>query len=287
VTLDSALCPACSSREVRLVRSGIFAGSDLYGCGTCSTEYLEPQPSDQQLNEIYSDSYYEPWAYESPHIVQAMKYATFRPILATANYLGGERLLDLGCATGDLLTLAHTEGLETYGLDLNPSAIAMAQERLPGSKFHVGTLADDPFPNQDFDVISMIDFLEHVRSPKTELTAAALRLRSGGRVVISTPRRDSLTRRLSGRYWPQYRHEHLTYLSSSGIRQLAPACGLRVVTLKRTTKTVTPSYLLGQAAAYPIPVISPMVKMLWRLLPAKHRMFRLPFGEMTVVLQRK
>jgi 2-polyprenyl-3-methyl-5-hydroxy-6-metoxy-1,4-benzoquinol methylase len=280
------LCPGCAANASRTIDNDRFPGSDLAGCSNCGTEYLDPQPTDAQLTEIYSEAYYEPWSHEAPDVVRRMKTATFQPILAAAEAQPGQSILDLGCATGELLAAAHAQGLKTFGLDLNPSAVARAQDRLATTVFHVGTLADEPFEGDSFDIISMVDFIEHVRDPQAELEAAAGRLTGTGRIVISTPRRDSIVRKLTGRHWPQYRHEHLTYLTLSGITQLATRSGLRVSFSQRTTKSVTPAYLFGQALAYPIPVVSPVVKRFWRLVPGKHRLIRLPFGEMTVVLRR-
>ena len=285
--IDIARCPACDKTQIARVTQALCPGSDLVGCRVCGTEFLSPQPSDEQLNAIYSDAYYEPWSHETASVVRSMKRGTFEPILAAAGLRSGDRLLDLGCARGELLELASDSGARTYGVDLNSSAIAKGRSQVPGADFHEGTLDDNPFPGVSFDVISMVDFLEHVRDPAAALTGARARLAEHGRIVISTPRRDSNVRRVTFKHWPQYRHEHLTYLTSTGMREVARRGGLSVQSLRATWKTVTPSYLLGQAIAYPTPVLSPVIRAVWRAVPFKHRMVRLPFGEMTVVLTRR
>ncbi len=81
----------------------------------------------------------------------------------------------------------------------------------------------EPFGGERFDAITMIDFIEHVRDPEAELRLAGDRLAAGGRLLISTPRADSAVARATGRHWPQYREEHLTYFSLAGLVGRPPA----------------------------------------------------------------
>jgi 2-polyprenyl-3-methyl-5-hydroxy-6-metoxy-1,4-benzoquinol methylase len=175
-----------------------------------------------------------------------------------------------------------------FGVDLNPDAIATAREAVPTAKFHAGTMADHPFPGCEFDAVVMVDFIEHVRSPEHELETIAGRLARDGKLVISTPRVDSGTRRLTGRFWPQYREEHLTYFSESGLQAVLQRIGFTISCITPTKKMLTPAYLYGQAIAYPIPVATPLIKLAWPVLPIpRHRPFGLRLGEMTVVARRR
>ena len=281
-------CPACRSEVVREVRSSLWDKVGLSRCESCGSEFLNPQPSDSRLEEIYSPTYYQPWSYESSDVVRATKQLTFEPALAATNLAPGARLLDVGCGTGDLLALASARGLEAYGVDLNELAIERARDTVPDARLHRGVLDDKPFPSVTFDAITMFDFIEHARDPEQEIRAAAARLAPGGRLVISTPRVDSVTRRLTGRSWPQYREEHLTYFSANGIHALMQRVGMVITRLTSTKKVLTPSYLYGQAVNYPVAVVTPLVKATWRFLPVpKHRPLSLRFGEMTVLAHRR
>jgi SAM-dependent methyltransferase len=257
-------------------------------CDACGTEFADPQPSDRRLGEIYSADYYEPWHHESPEALRAMKSMSFAPVIREIERAGGRRVLDLGCATGEFLRTLDPTRHDLFGIDLNEEAIAHARTSVPESQFHCGTLADDPFPGERFDAITMIDFIEHVRDPETELRLACGRLEDGGRVVISTPRTDSTVARLSRRYWPQYREEHLTYFSLSGLSACLQRAGLVITSAFPTRKAVTPAYVYGQALAYPLPVVTPIIRGAWSVLPLDRLgPRRLWFGEMTVVAERQ
>ena len=106
-----------------------------------------------------------------------MKAMSFAPLIREIERRGATTVLDLGCATGEFLRALDRPGYELFGVDLNGAAIEQAAAALPAATFHTGTLADDPFGGEQFDAITMIDFIEHVRDPEAELALARERLR--------------------------------------------------------------------------------------------------------------
>jgi SAM-dependent methyltransferase len=277
-------CPACGGAATAIVRAGAFGPCGLARCATCGTEHLRPQPSDDRLRTIYGPAYYEPWAVEDAHVVDSIKRMTFSPMLDACEIEPGSAVLDLGCATGSFLAEAAARGARAYGIDLNPEAIADASARVPDAEFHVGYAADCPFPDVSFDAVVMIDFIEHVRDPRQELEVVRKRMHADSRLVVSTPRADSLLHRVMGRHWPQYREEHLTYFSRTGLTQLLEACGFCVAHVGATRKVLTLSYAYGQAVAYPVPVLSELTRLGYRLAPGlRQKPLRISLGEMTVV----
>jgi 2-polyprenyl-3-methyl-5-hydroxy-6-metoxy-1,4-benzoquinol methylase len=279
-------CPACLG-PARLKRANAYGDSSLYRCSMCATEFIDPQPSDERLNEIYSSSYYDPWAVDKDPTVEAMKRTTFAWILAQCSPPSGGRVLDIGCATGFLLQLALDQGLEAWGIDLNAYAIEQCRQLVPDTHVHCGFLADEPFAGISFDAIFMIDFIEHVRDPEKELRAVRERLSEGGAAVISTPRTDSTVHALTRRGWPQYREEHLTYFSLPGITTLLRRCGFDVVSGRPTRKTVTLNYAHRLMQAYHQPYASRIAHMIWKGLPFFREVtFPVRLGEMTVVARK-
>jgi SAM-dependent methyltransferase len=285
-TGDVAECPACGSRDAVAGTNISFGPARLWRCVACRSEYLFPQPTDERLGEIYGDTYYDPWESESLSRLRRMKELTFKPLVERVRARGASNVLDLGCATGELLGLLDQTGVRLFGVDLNPRAIETAQTRLPGASLHTGTMRDEPFPETSFDVVMMVDFIEHVRRPREELALVVSRLAPGGSVVISTPRVDSITSRLTRRVWPQYREEHLTYFTRQSLTRALNEAGLSVVDVEPTRKAVTLAYVYGQAKAYPLPVITPVIEAAYRHLPVQRvGPYRLWFGEMTVVAE--
>lgn len=279
----TAQCPACCSATVS-VREAFYGRSGVVRCSSCRTEALHPQPTDQRLAEIYGDDYYAIWGLEADPSVEAMKQSTFDWILGRHRLSAGAQILDLGCATGFLLALAKQRGVVPFGIDLNPVAIESCRRTVPGASVHLGTLADEPFPGVSFDAVYMVDVLEHVRNPRAELSLIRRRLVPRGVVVISSPSIDSLSRKLMGWRWIQYREEHLTYFSREGLVRLLHDTGFETIDTRSTRKTITLGYAYRHLQKYPHPLLTPVSSVLWRCLPLA-RSIRCPFnlGEVTVV----
>jgi 2-polyprenyl-3-methyl-5-hydroxy-6-metoxy-1,4-benzoquinol methylase len=269
-----------------VVRPGLYGPSGLARCDSCGTEVLDPQPSDERLATIYSKNYYAPWGLDADRSVERMKLGTFEWILDRWPLPSGASVLDLGCAAGFLLQLAAERGFRVHGIDLNPVAVKQCRQNVPEALIHCGTLADQPFADTSFDAVYMIDFLEHVRGPRAELSIVRQRLSSAGAVVISLPRLDSWSRKVMGLGWSQYREEHITYFTRRGLVRLLEETRFRVVDTKRTRKVITLGYVYRQLQHYRHPVLTPLSAALWRLLPfVRSACIPVTIGEMTVVAQ--
>lgn len=281
------LCPACGLGVEGVGGRPVHGYSRLMICPGCRSEFLSPQPDDARLGEIYGPGYYEPWHWEEATVVRAMKAKTFLRALAFVNPARGSRLLDVGCAQGEFAAAAIGLGMKVTGVDLNGAAIDVARDRVPGATFVCGEL-DAQTVGSDWEVITMFDFIEHVRSPVSTLTAAASVLSPGGRLLISTPRVGSALHQITRRSWPQYREEHLTLFSLDGLRTALARAGLTIVRTRPTTKYVSFAYLLGQASSYTPGPVRSVAQSSRGVLAARitHRVVPFRFGEMTVVASR-
>jgi len=281
--LDVHICPGCRGDQ-RQPTGRFFNGPQLWRCLLCSTEFLSPQPTDARLDEIYGPDYFEPWAISDDPSVADLKRRTFAPIIEASGARPGDALLDIGCATGVLVGQAISGGMTGYGIDLNEHAIKEARSAVPQGKFAHGLLQDDPFPGATFDAITMVDLIEHVRHPEEELRGVVERLRPGGKLVISTPRVDSMLRKILRSAWPQYREEHLSYFSRHGMEAVLQRAGLTVRSMQATTKTLNLGYIHRHAQAFPMRAITPMVRLTYSIAPfARSLPVKVRLGEMTVV----
>jgi SAM-dependent methyltransferase len=120
-------------------------------------------------------------------------------------------VLDVGCGAGDFLLTLPTH-LTKYGVE--PSAAAAAAARRRGVSILAPTL-EELTPNAPFDVITMIDVIEHVAYPRELLDAALPHLAPGGSLIIATgDAGNALWRRVfRSRFWYSSFPEHLTFPS--------------------------------------------------------------------------
>jgi ubiquinone/menaquinone biosynthesis C-methylase UbiE len=85
----------------------------------------------------------------------------------------GERILDIGCGTGNHLLLFYRSGLDITGIDASPYMLDIARSRL-GSKacLKIGRAEDLPFEDNEFDLATLIITLEFVDDPLAALREA-------------------------------------------------------------------------------------------------------------------
>jgi SAM-dependent methyltransferase len=96
---------------------------------------------------------------------------------------GGERLLDIGCGTGDNLRLFRQKGCVTTGIDSSSDNIDACEKKLGNrAELHLGNPGDLPFSDNEFDIVTMVASLEYMQNPAAAL-AEAIRV-CRGRIFI-------------------------------------------------------------------------------------------------------
>jgi methionine biosynthesis protein MetW len=146
------------------------------------------------------------------------------------------RLLDVGCAGGELAALLATRGWRVEGAEAEPALVEAARAR------GVETRAVDldrgalPWPDGAFDAAVAAEVIEHVIDTDHVLAEIARVLRPGGALVITTPNLASLENRLRlllGRYpmWMDVGVEgtgHVRYYTPRMLRHQLARHGLHV-----------------------------------------------------------
>lgn len=99
-----------------------------------------------------------------------------------------KRVLDVGCATGQLAKRFVENGCEVVGIELDEYAAEKAKEFC--SRVIVGDVEQMikiPFTPKYFDVIVFADVLEHLRQPERVLINFKKYLKNSGYIVVSLP----------------------------------------------------------------------------------------------------
>ena len=113
----------------------------------------------------------------------------------------GERVLDVGSATGAIAHFLSTLGCETVGVDLSERGVARARERYPELRFEVADAAALPFADGSFDKMVAADVTEHLddETLRGMLREARRVLVPGGTLSIHTPNPKHVIERLKAR----------------------------------------------------------------------------------------
>ena len=97
----------------------------------------------------------------------------------------GDKILDIGCGTGDLLHFVSD--VEYYGFDLDPTYIEMAKKQFGNrGKFFCKPVSRDAFSGtEEFDIISAMGILHHLNDDEAHqlFELAYHLLKPGGRLI--------------------------------------------------------------------------------------------------------
>lgn len=109
----------------------------------------------------------------------------FEAALDAAEVGAGTRLLDVGCGTGMLLTLAAGRGARPSGIDVTPELLAIARRRLPEADLREGDMESLPWDDEAFDAVTGVNAFQFAGDPGRALAEAARVLAPGGALVAS------------------------------------------------------------------------------------------------------
>ncbi|MCI0470801.1 MAG: class I SAM-dependent methyltransferase [Candidatus Aminicenantes bacterium] len=250
-------CPLCRSTKIIDFKKGTFdpgkitsenfnitdsnygATWPLSSCKACGFVFSNPYAGEEELTRFYS--MIEDREYSSETEGRAKNFKT---ILRRLNKIRkpGNKLLDIGAASGIFLHLAEQEGYEISGIEPSQFLVQEAQ-RLFGIELFQGTIADFRSPEK-FAVITLLDILEHLPEPAEFMKQLDRFMLEDGIIVIVTPDINSFAARLTGRRWWHYRIAHVDFFNLASLRYLLADCGYRIVLKKRYAWNFSLFYLV-------------------------------------------
>jgi SAM-dependent methyltransferase len=244
----------------------------LHACPECRLEFLDPQPDDAALAAIYSDGYFLGGSGgEAAERRSQMKSATgvlYIDVLAQLLRPENAELLEIGCGYGEVLVEARRRGFRVSGVEISAHAAAIANRRLGAEVVSVGAIETLPLTRDHFGAVLAADVIEHVRDPEDLLLHIRELLIPGGIVLLVTPSLDSWTRRLLRSRWIEYKVEHLYYFSAASIRLLLARCGFDEIRVSPSRKVLTIDYISRHFDRFRVPILSPLMGLLGRAVPA-------------------
>lgn len=95
------------------------------------------------------------------------------------------KLLDIGCAYG-LLVSAASKHFESYGIDISNFAVKKSKRYCKGN-ISLASAINLPFKNKSFDVVTIVDTLEHVAHLTLCLKEIRRILKNDGIVFLQLP----------------------------------------------------------------------------------------------------
>lgn len=105
-----------------------------------------------------------------------------------------ERILDVGCGSGDYFPIAERHNGQFFGIDYAPGMIREAIKRFPGhGKEHlyvVGAGDELPYRDNTFDLALALGYIEYFRDPSVPMRELRRVIKPGGTLIIQSYKKD-------------------------------------------------------------------------------------------------
>jgi SAM-dependent methyltransferase len=229
-------CPVCGSDSGPRVCTRPD-GLDVRACARCGTYFVDPAPSAEHLQAFYRE--YDERHRRAPRMELkdlAAIYSTLKPLddlrireLSSLMPLEGARVLDVGFGRGEFLYRMRALGAQPFGVEFDPRAVESI--RSLGIGAFLGDVVELETDHR-FDLVSLLDFVEHPLRPMDALIAASKLLAKGGLLILWTPNGDAGRATASGQVTFRVDLEHMQYFTPETCLQIAARLKLSVVHLE-------------------------------------------------------
>jgi 2-polyprenyl-3-methyl-5-hydroxy-6-metoxy-1,4-benzoquinol methylase len=197
---------------------------------------MSPRPSAEALTRLYvyesaaNDAWVDVLLSDAEEDFQAQDFGTLLDEVQRHRPAG--RLLDIGCSIGRLLDLARRRGYDVLGLELGERAAQHAREHY-GLPILQRTLNETGLDADSFDVVTLMEVLEHLPQPREMLREVHRILKPGGALLIGVPNVWSLGVIVLHGQARTFNRNHLIFFSEQTLGRLLREEGFQI----RTTMT--------------------------------------------------
>jgi SAM-dependent methyltransferase len=180
----------------------------------------------------------------------------------------GASVLDIGCGTGFTLE-ALAARFDAWGLEPDAGVRARTRPSVRDRVLAGDTRDRSALGDRTFDVVLLLDVLEHVEDDRAELASAMAALAPGGKLVITVPANPSL--------WSDHdeRNGHYRRYTEESLRALLTAAGLAPALLTHINARLYPlarlHRKLGSASSAELRIPPTPINALFRRIFASER----------------
>lgn len=140
---------------------------------------------------IYTKKYFDKFGSGKINYSLYENNPTFKKIISEMKELEFTKgkLLEIGCAEGFFLKQSKLNGFNIYGVDISSYIVKRAKKYLNSDNIYCLDLSQDklPFKSSYFDIITMLDSLEHIENPQHALREIYRALKNNGLLHIRLP----------------------------------------------------------------------------------------------------
>lgn len=197
------VCPICTGTKT-IYFSSIYS-YQWRACDNCQSLYVSNPPPEFMLEQLYqetNDFVHIGITDEAKLIFRAMDIWEPKVVFAKdCMEEVGDTWLDVGCGVGELASCARKHGWDVTAVDPNPAVAEIAK-----GAFDIDVLQgslDFELPRmlkETYDVVSMINLLEHMPDPIMGMKVARKLVKQGGHLVLEVPHFPCITAYMYGTF---------------------------------------------------------------------------------------
>ena len=238
VSAPTKICILCntSAQLVYEGMSGYVEGTkyDVYECLNCKTGFVDPMSNlKEEYDIIYGNNtidgtgYYHYLAYGVKKLRKPLSSlfnysAIFWGVIKAVkdfNVKKGEKILEIGSGLGYLTYAFNKEGYDCEGLDYSDTATNFANN-FYGARYKQGKIEEYSNNHKEiYDVVIATEVIEHVSDSNLFIENSLKVLKSGGKIILTTPIKDIHP---DGTIWETETPPiHLWWFTEKGIESIA------------------------------------------------------------------
>jgi 2-polyprenyl-3-methyl-5-hydroxy-6-metoxy-1,4-benzoquinol methylase len=238
---------------------------DLSQCDHCTHIFANPCPTTDYIQSLYSKikdlSYQEEASGRKKNFLPIL-YNLYRihPIKGS--------IFDVGAATGIFLNSARKYGWNPDGIEASTWASDLAKK-----KYHLsikkGAFESAELKKNHYQVVTMIDFIEHIPHPYEAVLKAHQILKPKGTLCMVTPNQQSLAAKISGSHWWHYRPAHIHYFTKKSLHFLLKRAGFKIIKIRNYNWTFSAHYLISRLKTLNFLIESHFLSSFFKKIPIK------------------
>lgn len=205
-------CPICKESRYTPLYIQRFGGGishRIVSCSACGFVYVKEVPTAREYAKHYSEeSIYE---FTRDEDIHEASYA-----LLSSHIKKTDRILDIGCSTGNLLGLFRNNGYtRLLGIDPSPNCKLYARREF-GVAVETATLESFRL-KQRFDLIILSNVLEHLPDVQKSIRIIGSMLSDKGMVYVAVPDVHNFYRHVKEPFY-EFSLEHINFFSDKTLQ---------------------------------------------------------------------
>lgn len=254
----------------------------LVKCKHCALVFINPRLKSSLITKGYAQGSDEVFVSQA-----AARERTFFKALKSIEPCIPRKgtVLDIGTAGGSFLAAAKRRGWNVYGCELNTWMVNWGNKHY-GLAIRQGTLFDQQYKSQSFDMVTLWDVIEHTPDPARVIRECNRILKKDSLLIINYPDIGSWIARLMGRKWLFLTSVHLYYFTRKTIKKLLEQEGFEIITIRPHIQELELGYLTKRMRSYS-PFIARCAQFLVNTLSLSRQHVPYWLGQTFVIAQKK